>query len=197
MIRPARADEAAALAPLILHVLEAMELPFLAAHGIETTRSLLTTAIQAAEYRYGYARAIVKTIDGCIAGAAFGYPSEVEPLVDLPFTTALQQSHLDSTQRLFTDPESYPDEWYLDTIAVAPTCRGRGIGAALLDALPAQALAAGKQRIGLNVDEANPAARRLYLRHGYRPVGSRMLSGHRYEHLQKPLLPRRARQKHR
>lgn len=108
MIRPARADEAAALAPLFLHVLEAMELPFLAAHGIETTRSLLTTAIQAAEYRYGYARAIVKTIDGCIAGAAFGYPSEVEPLVDLPFTTALQQSHLDSTQRLFTDPESYP-----------------------------------------------------------------------------------------
>ena len=45
MIRPARADDAAALAPLILHVLEAMELPFLAAHGIETTRSLLTTAI--------------------------------------------------------------------------------------------------------------------------------------------------------
>lgn len=196
MIRPARADDAAALAPLILHVLEAMELPFLAAHGIETTRRLLATAIQAAEYRYGYARAIVKTIDGCIAGAAFGYPSEVEPLVDLPFTTALQQSHLDSTQRLFTDPESYPDEWYLDTIAVAPTCRGRGIGAALLDALPAQALAAGKQRIGLNVDEANPAARRLYLHHGYRPVGSRILSGHRYEHLQKPLLPRRARQKH-
>lgn len=56
MIRPARADDAAALAPLILHVLEAMELPFLAAHGIETTRRLLTTAIQAAEYRYGYAR---------------------------------------------------------------------------------------------------------------------------------------------
>ena len=112
MIRPARADDAAALAPLILHVLEAMELPFLAAHGIETTRRLLTTAIQAAEYRYGYARAIVKTIDGRIAGAAFGYPSEVEPLVDLPFATALQQSHLDSTQRLFTDPESYPDEWY-------------------------------------------------------------------------------------
>ena len=189
MIRPARAEDAAALAPLILHVLQAMELPFLAAHGIETTRQLLTAAIRAAEYRYGYARGIVKTIDGDIAGAAFGYPAEAEARVDLPFAAVLQQHRLDPAQRLFTDAESYPDEWYLDTIAVAPAWRGHGIGAALLDALPAQARAAGKNRIGLNVDEANPAARRLYLRHGYRPVGSRILSGHRYEHLQKPLMP--------
>lgn len=194
MIRPARADDAAALAPLILHVLEAMELPFLAAHGIETTCSLLATAICAAEYRYGYARGIVKTIDGRIAGAAFGYPDEDEAHVDRPFAAALRQHRLDPAQRLFTDAESYPDEWYLDTIAVTPAYRGRGIGAALLEALPAQALAAGKYRIGLNVDEANPAARRLYLRHGYQPVGSRILSGHCYEHLQKNLASRNRRQ---
>ena len=91
------------------------------------------------------------------------------------------------TRRTFTDAESYPDEWYLDTIAVAPAWRGRSIGAALLDALPAQARAAGKNRIGLNVDEANPGARRLYRRLGYQTVGTRQLSGHRYEHMQKTL----------
>lgn len=189
MIRSARAEDAAALAPLILHVLEAMELPFLTIHGIETTLSLLTTAIQAAEYRFGYARSIVKILNGGIVGVASGYPSEDEAQVDLPFAVALQQHRLDPALHLFTDAESYPNEWYLDTIAVAPAWRGRGIGAALLDALPAYARAAGKQRIGLNVDEANPAARRLYLRHGYQPVGSRILSGHRYEHLQKLLTP--------
>jgi len=187
MIRPARADDAAALAPLILHVLEAMELPFLAAHGIETTRRLLTTAIQTAEYRCGCVRAIVKTIDGRIAGAAFGYPSEDETQIDQPFSVVLQQHRLDPAHRLFTDLEAFPDEWYLDTLAVAPQQRGRGIGAALLQALPEVALANGKNRIGLNVDEANSGARRLYRRLGYQTVGTRQLSGHRYEHMQKTL----------
>ena len=186
-IRPARAEDAAALAPIILPVLEAMELPFLAAHGIETTRRLLTTAIQTAEYRYGYARGIVHISDGRITGAAFGYPSEDEAQIDQPFSVVLQQHRLDPAHRLFTDLEAFPDEWYLDTLAVAPQQRGRGIGAALLQALPEVALANGKNRIGLNVDEANPGARRLYSRLGYQTVGTRQLSGHRYEHMQKTL----------
>jgi len=49
------------------------------------------------------------------------------------------------------------------------------------------ALASGKNRIGLNVDETNPGARRLYSRLGYQTVGTRQLSGHRYEHMQKTL----------
>ena len=186
-IRPARAEDAAAIAPILLPVLEAMELPFLARHGLETTRTLLASAIAHPDYRYGYARGIVKILDGRIVGAAFGYPAEDEAQVDAPFAAVLQQHRLDPAHRLFTDLEAFPDEWYLDTLAVAPQQRGRGIGAALLQALPEVALANGKNRIGLNVDEANPGARRLYRRLGYQTVGTRQLSGHRYEHMQKTL----------
>lgn len=83
-IRPARAEDAAAIAPILLPVLKAMELPFLARHGLETTRSLLASAIAHPDYRYGYARGIVKILDGRIAGAAFGYPAEDEAQVDAP-----------------------------------------------------------------------------------------------------------------
>ena len=186
-IRPARAEDAAAIAPIILHVLQAMELPFLAQHGVETTRRLLTSAIAHPGYRYGYARGIVQTIDGLVAGAAFGYPAEDEAQIDASFAAVLQQHRLDPTHRLFTDLEAFPDEWYLDTIAVAPTQRGRGVGAALLQALPELARASGKSRIGLNVDESIPGAPRLSARHGYHTVGTRILSGHRYEHMQKTL----------
>jgi len=34
---------------------------------------------------------------------------------------------------------------------------------------------------------AQTACRRLYARHGYHTVGTRILSGHRYEHMQKTL----------
>ena len=186
-IRPARAEDAAAIAPIILHVLEAMELPFLAQHGVETTRRLLTSAIAHPGYRYGYARGIVQILDGRIAGAAFGYPAEDEAQADAPFAVVLQQHRLDPTQLLFTDLEAFPDEWYLDTLAVAPEQRGRGVGQALLRALPEVALARGKTRIGLNVDEANPGAHRLYTRLGYKTVGTRELSSHRYHHMQKTL----------
>ena len=168
-IRPARAEDAAAIAPIILPVLEAMELPFLARHGLETTRTLLASAIAHPAYRYGYARGIVQILDGRIAGAAFGYPAEDEAQADAPFAVVLQQHRLDPTQLLFTDLEAFPDEWYLDTLAVAPEQRGRGVGQALLRALPEVALARGKTRIGLNVDEANPGAHRLYTRLGYKP----------------------------
>jgi ribosomal protein S18 acetylase RimI-like enzyme len=39
--------------------------------------------------------------------------------------------------------------------------------------------------IGLCVDQANPNAQRLYERKGFAVVGEQMLSGHKYNHMQK------------
>lgn len=58
-------------------------------------------------------------------------------------------------------------------IAVHPACRGRGIGASLLD----DVLAAGAQRgattVFLEVRESNEPARALYASRGFHPVGRR------------------------
>lgn len=56
------------------------------------------------------------------------------------------------------------------SIAVAPACRGRGLGTALLEALVAQTRQDGYRGLSLSVDPANPAVR-LYQRLGFAQVG--------------------------
>lgn len=58
------------------------------------------------------------------------------------------------------------DEWELLNIAVDPALRGRGLGRALIEALPAG-------RVFLEVRESNANARRLYEQCGFAVIGKR------------------------
>lgn len=185
MIREARLTDAKAVGPLILVILKDMELPILDIMSEATLLELLEQAYQEPSYRYGYKRGFVEEVDGQIAGVVFGYPSEAESTIDLPMQQLLAERGFGPNQKLFEDPETLPGEWYLDSISVAEEFRGQGIGAKLMAALPEIAAAAGEQTIGLNVDVVNDKARRLYERQGFQPVGSMMISGHRYDHMQK------------
>ena len=76
--------------------------------------------------------------------------------------------------RLFKERE--PGYGFVDertpelSIAVVPSCRGRGYGEELLTALLAQAKHDGFEQISLSVEPDNPALR-LYERHGFHKVG--------------------------
>ena len=78
--------------------------------------------------------------------------------------------------RLFTAGE--PGYGYVDdgtpelTIAVVPSCRGKGYGDQLLTALLDRARADGYGRISLSVEPDNPAVK-LYERHGFETVAER------------------------
>ena len=63
-----------------------------------------------------------------------------------------------------------PGDLYLDGIAVAEPHRGRGIGTALIAAFEERARDNGFQTVSLEVIAANPRARDLYERLGYREV---------------------------
>jgi [ribosomal protein S18]-alanine N-acetyltransferase len=58
-------------------------------------------------------------------------------------------------------------------LAVHPAARGTGAGSRLLDALVAEAALRGVERVFLEVRESNAAARALYDRRGFVPVGRR------------------------
>jgi ribosomal-protein-alanine N-acetyltransferase len=64
------------------------------------------------------------------------------------------------------------DEEELLLIAVDPSHRGRGIGAALLERFVEASRARGAQRLFLEMREGNPAES-LYRRHGFASVGRR------------------------
>jgi len=61
----------------------------------------------------------------------------------------------------------------LYSIAVSDAARGQGLGAVLLDAAEQTARLRGSRRLRLEVSQRNPAAIRLYERHGYRRIGEK------------------------
>ena len=185
MIRFARKEDAPEIAQLILVILKDMELPFLKQTGEQKTLEILEEAITDPNYRYSYSRGIVEEIDGKVAGVAYGYTDEEESIIDQPLVPILEKYQLDASTRLFIDKETFPNEWYLDSISVSEDFRGQGIGSRLLEALPKLAKKANRSVIGLSGDEKNPKAKKLYERHDFKVVGQRMISGHLYDHMQK------------
>ena len=65
------------------------------------------------------------------------------------------------------------DEAELANVAVAPSMRGRGVGAALLDDALAAASERGTARMFLEVRDSNARARGLYESRGFEEVGRR------------------------
>ncbi len=67
----------------------------------------------------------------------------------------------------------YPDEAFVQTIAVGPAHQGQGLGALLLTELLEEAARRGQRRTLLEVRADNDVAQRLYARHGFRRIGVR------------------------
>ncbi|GGR78976.1 GNAT family N-acetyltransferase [Deinococcus sedimenti] len=115
-------------------------------------------------------------------GLILAYPGALAQGLDDPFRERLRSLGLPG----HVESEGTPGELYVDTLAVTEAARGRGIGARLLDAAADRAVALGLHRVGLLVEDGNPAAR-LYTRQGFRPAGKRALAGGTYTHLVRDL----------
>jgi len=185
MIRGAKKEDANKIIDLLMVIFRDMELPFLQTYGEEKTREILLVAMDEQDYRYNYHRGIVCELGGEIAGVAFGYPSNEEPLIDEAFTSILPEHSINQEDTLFKESETLPEEWYLDSISVDKGYQGKGVGTELLKALPHFAKVAHQKKIGLNVDYSNPKAKKLYEKIGYEEVEDILISGHKYKHMQK------------
>lgn len=78
--------------------------------------------------------------------------------------------------------ETTPDEVYLDSLAVFPEYRKRGVAHALIEAAHSRAAEYGKP-LGLLVDKTNARARNLYDSLGFKPVDERMFAGELMDHM--------------
>ena len=186
MIRFAKKEDASEAIDLVMIVLKDMELDIFNKLSEEEVKELLVTAYnEKPNQRYGYNNALVKEIDGKVAGVAFGYPYHREPTIDDEFFEVLENNGLSKDYRFFTEIEAFENEWYLDTLVTSPEFRGQGVAKELLDSLPKLAKQDNMPAIGLNCDKVNDKAKRIYLNNGFEQVGETMISGHEYEHLQK------------
>ncbi|MDF0480745.1 GNAT family N-acetyltransferase [Vagococcus sp. PNs007] len=185
MLRSAKISDAEQVVPLIMIILKDMELPFLLKYGEEKVMTVLKKGFSTETYRYSYKRALVVEEEGEILGVAFGYNESEEATIDDPLFPILKEEGIEEAEKMFTDKEAFENEWYLDSIAVRSDQRGRGVGALLLNALPEFARSQGADKLGLSVDDANPRAKKLYMREGFEEVGRKTISGHLYDHMQK------------
>lgn len=188
IIRPSKPDDAPQVAPLIDIVFTEMEIPQLMKVPKKTLYSVLEQAFLLPTYRYGYPQMLVADQDGQIEGIAVGYLHEQEAHIDDALKPLLPKLGLTPNSSLFSDTETYAGEWYLDTLAVAETAQGHGIGTKLLNAVDTVARARHAKVVSLNVDQQNLRAKKLYERNGFLKHGELMIGSHRYDHMLRPVV---------
>ena len=153
-------------------------------HTVADVIDLFASLAAREDSQYSYLNTLVAVDDdGKVVGACVAYDGAMLHELRKPFFKAV-------TERLGLDladveDECEPDEFYLDTLAVLPEHRGKGIASDLLRASIARAAGCGKPA-GLLVDKINPLARKLYERVGFRKVGERPFVHVLMDHMQYP-----------
>jgi len=117
---------------------------------------------------FSYCNATIIEDRGACAGCLIGYeiPDVPEPITsDMPamFVPLQELENL------------APSTWYVNVLAVRPELRGLGLGTKLLGYADQTGRALGKRGMSVIVSDANPGARRLYERSGYREAAARAM----------------------
>ena len=182
-IRGARPDEAARIADLIIMAMtEECCLHFCGpGHDIRDFRRVMTSLVSRPDTQYSYNNTLVATIEDNIVGICVSYDGALLHLLRQPFIDAAQQEW-------GMDHSSIPDETqagelYIDSLAVDPDYRGRGIASLLLRATIDKSRTLGLPSTGLLVDLGNPKAEALYNKVGFQYAGTNSWGGHGMKHL--------------
>lgn len=171
VLRPARKDDARALAELIDIAGEGFG-TYLWSQAAGPGESALDVGMRRAqrdEGGFSYRNATVAEIDGNIAGLLLGYR-----LAD-PYDTG-DLERLPALVRPLVELESVaPASWYVNALAAFPEFRNKGLGTRLLAEAETIARKAKALSLSIIVAEANEGAKRLYLRSGYAETARRRL----------------------
>ncbi len=187
-ISPARPEHAPYIAQAVLMAVgEEIELSLA---GGEDRRHLaleaFTELAARTDSQYSYLNTLVATdAEGRVAGVLVSYDGA--RLLELRrsfFEVAARVLglHFDDSLEAETDP----GEIYLDSLAVFPGYRGKGLAGRLIEAAAERHAGSGKP-LGLLVDVPNTGAYRLYTRLGFGKAGERPFAGVMMDHLQRRL----------
>ncbi len=150
--------------------------------GIEDPTAKLLSHVTAMCRRedvlYSWKNTIVAEISGAPAGAIICYDgADYRQMREVTFPLIAQASGNDFSGM---EMESAPGEFYLDSMAVLPEYRNRGVATALLQAGIERAVTLGISRAAMVVSPENPNAQRLYESLGFRFERDMFLFGEDY-----------------
>lgn len=159
-------------------------------HTLDDFFDMMQSLVLMPDSQYSWRNAIVALDDEAspsapleqapVAGVVVGYDGACLHRLRLRFQEeSLRRLQMDYSQM---DDETCPGEFYIDSLAVFPHYRRRGVASLLLKAMIARAAASGLPA-ALLVDKGNPNAERLYTSLGFRHHGDAVWGGHPMKHL--------------
>lgn len=124
---------------------------------------------------YSHARTRVAEVDGTPVAALLSYPGALYR--ELRDRTFREYWPAYFTEHAKDDPETDPGEYYLDSLAVLPAFRLKGIGKAMLEDGIRRGIEEGFTRIALVADSGMPHLVSLYESMGFTPAEHRHAFG--------------------
>ncbi len=129
---------------------------------------------------YSWRNAVIAQWDGQDAGVLISYNGASYSTSALKTFTIVRDSGGDDFTQMTAEAE--PGEWYLDTLAVLPEMRGRGIAKALLrHGISIGLSAEGIEQVTLYVDPEHPWVVSLYESVGFKSAGEAIIFNQPYK----------------
>ena len=148
--------------------------------GLEDFRRMMVTLVQREDSQYSYRNTSVAMDGNKIVGVAVSYDGGQLHELRRVFIEAAK--NFIGVDHSCMNDETQAGELYLDSLAVLPEYRSRGIAKKLLIATKKRAERMGLP-IGLLVDNGNPVGEILYTSVGFRYVNDSLWGGHPMKHL--------------
>ena len=151
-------------------------------HGLDDFREVMTRLVEREDTQYSYRNTLVAMDGERLVGAAVSYDGARlrelrQPFIDLA-KERLGKDHIGMEE------ETQAGELYLDSLAVLPEYRRKGIATQLIRATKQRADAMGLPGVGLLVDSDNPTGELLYRTIGFRQLNeTRHWGGHSMKHM--------------
>lgn len=184
MIRSATPGDAAVAVPLLFHAMEEIALKLTGLDDPREAVLIFETLFSRPGNQYSYENTLLYEDESGIGGLIVAYDGGRLDELRKPVLDHIEQLR---GYRFQPEDETGPGEFYLDSIAVSETSRGKGIGKQLIMAASEKGKREGLAFAGLLVSTSNPDAQRLYERLGFGVVRTVAFSGGFYYHLQKLL----------
>ncbi|MBD3920619.1 GNAT family N-acetyltransferase [Paenibacillus sp. PR3] len=184
-IRAATIDDAEPVARLIYEAIHDIAYQLTGEATAEDALKALAELFREEGNRFSSKQILAAEVDGKVAGIILCYHGSEADRLDAPIAARLRKRTGNPNPPI--DKEADEDEYYIDSIAVFPEYRGRGIAKALLASAEHAGAALGYGRIALNVEYGNDGAERLYRSIGYESDKTITINNTPFHHMFKPL----------
>lgn len=128
---------------------------------------------------YSFRHALIVSVDGADAGCIISYPGEKYGQMRKQ-TFSLIAQHNPEINPEETGQETFPGEYYLDTMALMPQFRGLGLGVNILSRAIERGARLGYSKFSLIVAHTHPKLHTMYTRVGFRDHSELVFFGEMY-----------------